>query len=213
MELLVVTMAYVASGTEAESEMRLRLVNETIRNAPGLLTLQSYYGQGRGNEKGSIYVLLTSWDDEESWFDLQERYNPKKALQTTVGELLKAPPYQWLMYYQWGYSRSTAQIKTAALHLIQARAEYGQSLQQEAISALQNEELQMLLAFAFLARGIPEENRTEKTIAQGAVHLHFLSWGSESEREHFLATPRYQQMHAHINRRGAAYLLPLTPLT
>src|SRR5918911_227382 len=104
MELLVVTLAYTIPGRDADILARIRLIADTVRNAPGLVTSQTYRSLGAH----SYFLLLTTWDSEESWQRSQDRYNPKQLLLSSATELLAALPEQWLMYYLWGYSRPAA---------------------------------------------------------------------------------------------------------
>ena len=76
MELLVITLAHTVAGREADALARIRLIADTVRNAPGLVTSRFY--RSRGQE--AYYFMLTTWDDEESWQRAQERHNPKHLL-------------------------------------------------------------------------------------------------------------------------------------
>ncbi|WP_201367400.1 antibiotic biosynthesis monooxygenase family protein [Dictyobacter formicarum] len=63
---------------------------DTLRSAPGLISTRLY--RGRGN--GIVYLLLTTWEDEQSWLKAQERHTPKKLLLTATN-LLVSQPEQW----------------------------------------------------------------------------------------------------------------------
>src|ERR1700724_1173067 len=113
MELLVVTLAHISAGKDAEGLARVRLISDTVRNAPGLMNARFY----RSREPDSYYFLLTTWENEEFWQKAQERYSPRNLLLAADRELLTAPPEQWLMHYLWGYSRPSAQPDIAAAHV------------------------------------------------------------------------------------------------
>src|SRR2546429_9821070 len=110
MELLVVTFAHTAQSKDADGLARIRLISDTIRNAPGLVNARFYHssesaGHGGQNQRhldGAYYMMLTTWEDAEVWQQAQERYNPWQLLQESAQELLSAPPEQWLMSYLWG---------------------------------------------------------------------------------------------------------------
>ena len=154
MELLVVTLAYTTPGRDADVLSRIRLISENVRSAPGLVTSRFY--RSRGSD--SFYLMLTTWENEESWRRAQERYNPKSLLLGSATEILTAAPQQWLMHYLWGYSRPAATPIVAAAHLTTVRPDQAEIAQQGCIKGLRQQALQPMLAFAFLARGIHEEN-------------------------------------------------------
>ncbi len=52
MELLVVTLAHIIEGRDADILVRIRQIADTVRNAPGLITSHMY----RGREQDSYYV-------------------------------------------------------------------------------------------------------------------------------------------------------------
>ena len=119
MELLVVTLAHITPGRDTDGLAHIRLISDTVRNAPGLVISRFY--RSRGHD--SYYFMLTTWEDEESWRRAQERYNPKQLLLGSTAELLIDPPEQWLMHYLWGYSRPAAVPILAAAHLATIRAD------------------------------------------------------------------------------------------
>src|SRR6266436_107085 len=119
MELLVATLAHTVLGNDVDGLARLRLISDTVRNAPGLVNARFY----RSREPESYYFMLTTWEDEEFWYKAQDRYNPKNLLRGSTAELLMASPEQWLMRYLWGYSRPSAQPAIAAAHILTVRAE------------------------------------------------------------------------------------------
>src|SRR5260370_28839303 len=102
MELLVVTLAQTNAGYDADILARIRLVADSVRNAPGLITSRFYRGSNRGN--AYYYVMLTTWDSQEGWQRAKERYSPKFLLLNSASRFLTALPEQWLMQYLLGYS-------------------------------------------------------------------------------------------------------------
>src|SRR6184192_3280477 len=187
MELLVVTLAHTNTGRDADILARIRLIADTVRNAPGLVISQAYRGQGTH----AYYLLLTTWDTEESWYQVQDRYNPKHLLLGSATELLIAPPEQWLMHYLWGYSRPAAVPILAATHLATIRPEQAERTQRAWIESLRRQAIAPTLAFAFLARGLNEETpaaqvahtsaKGDKPYQHGSIFLNLLSWGSEAD--------------------------------
>src|SRR5215469_6464009 len=117
MELLVATLAHTMRKNDDDDITRLRLISETVQNAPGLVNVRIY----RSRETESYYFILTTWEDEELWYKANERYNPKNLLRGSAAELLTASPEQWLMHYLWGYSRPSAQSAIAAAHIVSVR--------------------------------------------------------------------------------------------
>jgi len=216
-ELLVVTLAYTITGRDADVLTRVRLIADTIRNAPGLVTARFY--RSRGND--AYYLMLTTWEDDESWRRAQERYNPRQLLLGTAMGLLTAPPQQWLMRYLWGYSRPQASPILAAAHLAHIRKEQAEYVQLGWIEGLRQPAVQAPLAFSFLARGVHEESfggggataaapeGEEVPYQQGSVLLNLFSWGGENERERFYADPNYQDMNRFVSSTGTIRILPL----
>src|SRR2546422_7464066 len=153
MELLVVTLAHTNIGRDADILARIRLIADTVRNAPGLVISQAYRSQGTN----AYCMLLTTWDTEESWQRVQERYNPKQLLLSSATELLSALPEQWLMHYLWGYSRPTAMPVLAAAHMAHIRPDQVETTQRNWIEGLRRQAIYPTLAFAFLARGMRED--------------------------------------------------------
>ena len=221
MELLVVTLAHTNTGRDADVLARIRLIGDTVRNAPGLIISQAYRGQG----SHAYYLLLTTWDSEESWQRVQERYNPKYLLLSSTTELLSALPEQWMMHYLWGYSRPTALPVLAAAHLAHIRTHQAEATQQRWIEELRQQVIHPTLAFAFLARGTAEDSAPSNpylavtrhkdggvSTLQGSTFLNLLCWSSEAERDEFLANPHYQALHQFVGSRGALQVLPLEPM-
>src|SRR5579859_1803259 len=221
MELLVATLAYTKPGRDADILAHIRLIFDTVRNAPGLVTTRFYRSQG----SDSYYFMLTTWDEEESWRRAQERHNPRNLLLTSAQELLIAPPEQWLLRYLWGYSRPAASATLAAAYLATIRPEQTEFAQRGWMTGLQQQATQSTLAFSFLARGAREESintqgnslpttpRSEDPIyQQGSILLNLFSWANEAEREEFFADPHYQAIHKFVSSVGVVRMLPLEPL-
>lgn len=220
MELLVITLAHTVTGREADGLARIRLIADTVRNAPGLVTSRFY--RSRGQE--AYYFLLTTWDDEESWQRAQERHNPKQLLLGSAMELLLNAPEQWLMRYLWGYSRPAAEPILAAAHLATIRADQADRTQRGWIESLHRLAATPTLSFAFLARGMnettfpPLEKAPGTTHArdtpyqQGSIFLNLLSWASEADREEFYADQNYLAISRFLNSVGIIQILTLDPL-
>ncbi len=222
-ELLVVTLAYTMTGRDADVLARIRLIADTVRNAPGLVTSRFY--RSRGND--AYYLMLTTWDDDESWRRAQERHNPRQLLLKSAPGLLIAPPEQWLMRYLWGYSRPLGSPLLAAAHLAHIRKDQAEYAQLGWIEGLRQRTVQEPLAFAFLARGVHEESfpgnqsvtptpapdsAEDAPYQQGSVLLNLFSWASENEREQFYADPNYQDINRFVSTTGTIRILPLEPM-
>src|SRR2546429_5022833 len=219
MELLVVTLAHIIAGRDADILARIRQIADTVRNAPGLVTSHMY----RGREQDSYYFMLTTWEDAESWQKAQERYDPRQHLLATA-DLLVSPPEQWLMHYQWGYSRPAKQPIVSAAHITTLRPDQARLAQREWITGLRKQTTKPTLAFAFLAQEIdrdatapfhtvktqrPEARAEEKFVYyQGTTLLNFLSWASETEREEFYRDPHYQSVKKLLQSLAVTRILP-----
>ena len=215
MELLVATLAYTLGSRETDVLARIRLIADTVRNAPGMIESRFYRGRG----KEPYYFALTTWDDDESWQRAQERHNPGQLLLENSADLLTIPPKQWLMRYLWGYSRSTVTTAMAAVHLATPRPAQVDTTQQQWLQRLRQQTLQSALSFAFLARGTHETAKThasatvaggQDTLApQSTLLLNLLSWANDSDREKFYAHPGYQAIHKLVKSTGMMHVLPL----
>ena len=221
MELLVVTLAHITPGRDTDGLAHIRLISDTVRNAPGLIISRFY--RSRGHD--SYYFMLTTWEDEESWRRAQERYNPKQLLLGSTAELLLDPPEQWLMHYQWGYSRPAKQPIVSAAHITTLRPDQARLAQREWITGLRKQTTKPTLAFAFLAQEIDRdatapfrtvkplraEARAEEKFVyyQGTTLLNFLSWASETEREEFYKDPHYQSIKKLLQSLAVTRILPL----
>lgn len=219
MELLVVTLAQVSPTREADALARMRIISDTIRNAPGLLNARFYHSR----EPGMAYVMLTTWENAEWWQKAQERHSPRQLLLDLPPGIFHTPPDQWLMHYLWGYSRPLAQPVVAAAHLAMVRPEMTERVQQSWLESLQRQAVEPILSFALLARSIADEpgaatssTRGEETgrqpVQQGTLFFSLLSWPGERYREDFYTDETYQQMQGLLNRTGIVHVLKLDPL-
>lgn len=226
MELLVVTLAHTIPGRDADGLARMRIISDTVRNVPGLVTARFY--RSRGNE--SYYFILTTWEDEDSWQKARERFSPRQLLLGSATELLTGQPEQWLMQYLWGYSRPAAAPILAAAHLATIQAGHADLIQRGWIESLRRQAIQPTIAFAFLARGINEDTglaqsshppaslssgsagSNETDYQHGSVFLNLLNWASETDREDFYTDPNYQAINRFIGGMGIMQILPLDPL-
>ena len=221
MELLVVTLAHITPGRDTDGLAHIRLISDTVRNAPGLVISRFY--RSRGHD--SYYFMLTTWEDEESWRRAQERYNPKQLLLGSTAELLLDPPEQWLMHYLWGYSRPAAVPILAAAHLATIRADQADRTQRGWIESLRRQAVQPALAFAFLARGVNEDavvfqpslatstpNGRDSLYQHGSIFLNLLCWASEADREEFYEDANYRAISLFLNSVGMIQMLTLDPL-
>lgn len=211
MELLVVTLANTIAGRDADILARVRLIADTVRHAQGLVTSRFYRSRG----KESYYLMLTTWEDEESWQRAQERHNPKQLLLSSASELLTSIPDQWLMRYLWGYIRPATDPNIAAVHLTHMHKEQAEKTQLGWIKGLRQQTLNPTLAFALLARGNLEEGTGSSPISeeevqrQGVFLLNLFSWPSEIDREDFYADPHYRIISQFINSMGSMRILSL----
>ena len=214
----MVTLAHITPGRDADGLAHIRLISDSVLNAPGLVISRFYRSRGRD----SYYFMLTSWEDEESWRRAQERYNPKHLL--LGSELLIDPPEQWLMHYLWGYSRPAAVPILAAAHLATIRAEQADRTQRAWIESLRRQAVQPTLAFAFLARGVNEDAPVSRSsqatntpngdslYRHGSIFLNLLCWASEADREEFYADANYQAISLFLSSVGIIQILTLDPL-
>jgi len=222
MELLVATLAHTTLGRDADGLTDIRLIIDTIRNAQGLATLRAYRGSG----DDVYYLMLTTWQDEESWQKAQERYNPKQLILSSIPGLLVTPPRQWLMQYLWGYSRPAAQPMLAAAHIASVRSEQAEYVRRGWIKCLRRQVVQptLALASAFLARGIDEDallthpSAARDKLLEGPAYLedpmflNMLSWPDEANREEFYVDPDYQAISRFLSGVGTIQILQLEPL-
>lgn len=228
MELLVVTLAHTTPGRDVEGLTRVRLISDTIRNAPGFVHARFY----RSREPDAYYFLLTTWEDEESWKKAQDRYSPKDLLLGSDSKLLAAPPEQWLMQYLWGYSRPSSQANIAAAHLANVRPDTADRIERGWIEGLRRQAAEPTLAFAFLARGRNEDStglpvhtapnatptnhmddhKGTSLHIPGATFLNLLSWPGEMQRQEFYINQNYKAISSLLNSMGVVRVLALDPL-
>lgn len=226
MELLAITLAQMLPGKENDGQARIRLILDTVRNAQGLVS--SLFYRSRGDD--GYYLILTTWEDEDSWQQAQERHSPRQLLVSSPTELLTAPPEQWLMHYHWGYSRPGARPVLAAAHLATIRPDQADLAQRGWIESLRRQAVQPTLAFAFLARGVKDATPTSpfrklQTAQQsesaatgdlpymhGSLFLNLLSWASEADREDFYADQNYKTIRRFLNGLGVIQTLALEPV-
>ncbi len=222
MELLVVTLAQVNPAREADALARMRIISDTVRNAPGLLNARFY----RSRQPGISYCMLTTWESGEWWQKAQERHSPYGLVQDSPTGIFQTPPDQWLMYYLWGYSRPRVQPMVAAAHLALIRPEMAERVQQSWLESLRQQAVEPILSFALLARNLDEEAvRAEvpaqaeeiaaaprSSMQQGAIFFNLLSWPDEHYREDFYANQHYQNTRGLLNRTGMVHVLTLDPL-
>jgi quinol monooxygenase YgiN len=215
MELLVATLAHTAAGRDADGLARLRFISDTVHNAPGLVNARFY----RSRDHESYYFILTTWEDEECWQKARDRYNPKNLLTGSAGELLTAPPEQWLMHYLWGYSRPSVQPAIAAVHLATVRPDQVERVERGWIEGLRRQAAQSTLAFAFLARGRNEDSALPQQAPAaddpaGKYSLHFLnllSWPGETQRREFYADQNYKAISGFLSSLGIVRVFALDP--
>jgi heme-degrading monooxygenase HmoA len=222
MELLVATLAHIASGKDDDGTTRLRLISETIQNAPGLVNARFYHSR----EPESYYFILTTWENEDFWYKAQDRYNPKNLLSGATTELLPTHLEQWLMRYLWGYSRPSAQPAIAAVHLVTVRPDQAERVERSWTEGLRRQVTQPTLAFAFLARGRTEDStfiHDQSTLNNlqftevssnnySSNFLNVLSWPGETQRKDFYADQNYKAISGFLSSVGVVRVLALEPL-
>jgi heme-degrading monooxygenase HmoA len=218
MEVLVATLAHTTPGKDAEGLARIRLISDTVRNAPGLVGAQFYRSRGLD----SYYFILTTWEDQDLWNKARKRYNPRQLILGAATELLTSPPEQWYMRYLWGYSRPSASPILASAHLATLYPDQGERAQRAWVESLRRQVVQPMLAFAFLARGSSEHTTDAGPLMpatpdnagamEGSIFLNFLSWASETEREEFYEHSDYQAIARFLSSAGTLQVLALDPL-
>lgn len=219
-ELLIATLAQTVPGREATALSRVRTILDTLRSAPGLTTTHFY----RGHSNPTLFFILTTWENEESWLKAQERHNPKHLLLESR-ELLAIPPEQWVLSYVWGFRRPIASPALVSAHLISVSTRHAEQTCQNWLQELRHPDLQALLTFGFLAQGISDTptvtriarpgfaiNGREIFKQAGSLLLSFYSWSSEIERNAFYANAHFQQLKTIEEQAIKTRLIPLKNL-
>jgi quinol monooxygenase YgiN len=213
MELIIATLASIRPGQDIDSLTRIRLVYDTLRNAPGVIASNLYHHRS----ESPYYLLITTWDDEASWKSADKRHNPQLLLRETMGDLLTSLPRQWYMHYLWGYSRAAQQPYIAMANLLAIPARQLRHANQECLLHLRPLTIQATLTFAFLAYGVtdtdgssapPPPDSTHSTEPQTTLFSLF-SWSSEEERSNFLQHPQMQSLNTTLRQWGKLETLPL----
>lgn len=229
MELLVVTLAHMAVERVADMLACASMVSDTLRNAPGLLSTRLYRSRGEGKRSETSCLLCTTWEDDASWLQARERYNPRTLFQNLANHPLSTTPEQWFMRYLWGYNRPTAAPVLASVHLATTCHDQLDYAQRSWLKGLRRQAIQPNLSFAFLAYGIRDEGPVETTLSAlnepstwsqttraskppEPVFLNLFSWSSEAELEGFYASPYYSAVDALARSIGKVRLLSLEPV-
>ncbi|MGH2507400.1 MAG: hypothetical protein ACRDHZ_08365 [Ktedonobacteraceae bacterium] len=226
MELLVITLVQANPAREGDAMARIRLIADSVRNAPGLLNARFY----RGKRPDISYFILTTWENSEWWQKMQERHDPQLLLLNSPPGVFLAPPDQWLMQYIWGYSRPLAQAVIVAAHLALIRSDQTARVQQVWLESLRQQAAEPILAFALLARSLEEAPERaayaakmpsqllqipatqRRPAGQRPMFLNLLSWPSEAYQEDFYAHEQYQRRQELLNSAGFMRILKLDPL-
>lgn len=202
---------------------RIHMIEESVRNAPGLLNARFY----RGKEPDNSYFILTTWESSEWWQKAQERYDPRMLLLNSPAGILLAPPDQWLMRYLWGYSRPLAQPMIVDAHLALVRPDQAALVQQHWLESLHQQAIEPILAFALLARTIDEEpvdatripsqplqapELQRRPAGQRPMFLNLLSWPGETYHADFYTNEQYRSIQELLNTAGFVRVLKLDPL-
>ena len=214
MELLVATLVRMTRNNSEDATIRVRMIVDTVRNAPGVSNARFY----QSRESETYYFLLSTWEDESFWKRGQERYNPRDLLLTSTHDLLTSPPEQWLLNYLWGYSRPAAQPMVAAAHITTVRPDQAEQVQRAWIEHLRRQAAAPTLAFAFLARGRNEEaipplpSAGNGQNARNGTFVNLLSWPGEAQRKDFYSDSHYRTFQTFLNTMGITRTLALEPL-
>ena len=214
MELLVATLVRMTRNNSEDATIRVRMIVDTVRNAPGVSNVRFY----QSRESEAYYFLLSTWEDEGFWQRGQERYNPRDLLLTSTHDLLAAAPGQWLLNYLWGYSRPAAQEIVVAAHLTTVRPDQTEQVQRAWIENLRRQAAAPSLTFGFLARGRSEESAPSLPgagngqNARNSTFLNLLSWPGEAQRKDFYGDSHYRAFNTFLNTIGITRTLALEPL-
>lgn len=223
MELLVITLVQANPTREADALAHIRLLTDSVRNAPGLLNARFYHGR----EPDHAYLILTTWESPEWWQKTQERHDPRLLLLNTPPGIFLAPPDQWLMEYLWGYSRPLAQPVVVTAHLALVRPDQVARVQQRWLESLRQQAIEPILSFALLARTVEDDaaftspptsqplrisEAQQRPAGQRPMFLNLLSWPSEIAQEDFATNQHYRAMQNLLNSAGFVRVLKLDPL-
>lgn len=210
MELLVVTLVQINPACEGEALARIRVISDTVRNAPGLSNARFY----RSREPDDYYLSLTTWENSEWWNKSQERHSPYRLLQQSPAGIFPTQPDQWLMQYLWGYSRPLAKQAVAAAHLAIIRPGQARKVQQEWLECLNKQAIEPILSFALFARSTEEETAeaSRQSGGQNPIFLNLLSWPGETYREDFYTHESYRSLQGLLNSAGVLRILKLDPI-
>lgn len=222
MEILIGTMAYTTARYEAEVSTSVRLIIDTLQNAPGLVSARFYRGQG----PLPYYLFFTTWADEESWQRAQRHYNPGELLLSAASDLLTAPPEQWHMHYIWGYHQPALPSNLAAAHIASVPPDKTKTCQQEWLHALRQQAILSLVGYSFLACGehtnssqrkdkaahFSEADEEETIRIHKSVFVNLFSWNSETDKRAFYASSHYQTLDQLIRKLGSMRILQLERL-
>ena len=223
MELLVITLVQANPAREADALAHIRMIAESVRNAPGLLNARFYHGRAPDH----AYLMLTTWESPEWWQRTQERHDPRLLLLTTPPGIFLAPPDQWLMEYLWGYSRPLAQSAVVHALLALVRSDQVAQVQQRWLESLRQQAVEPILSFALLARTIEDDavftsptssqplrtgEMQQRPAGQRPMFLNLLSWPSEIAQEDFATNQYYRAMQSLLNNAGFVRVLKLDPL-
>jgi hypothetical protein len=189
-----------------------------MRNATGLVSSHFYHTR----EPQPSYLLLNTWEDEESWQQAKERHNPLDLL-LAHPDLLATRPEQWYMHYHWGYSRPARPQTVATTHIATVRTDAFEATHMAWLQELRKLAAQFTFTFGFLAYGIADthiehtktnaatETLDTDLIKQGNVLLTFMSWASDTERVAFYSSKAYQRMSALLGQQSDTHVLTLDP--
>jgi hypothetical protein len=217
-EILVATLAYSVASRDIDAQAHVDKTKDVLRSVPGLLMIDCY----RGRSDNPYYFILTTWEDEDSWYKAKEQHNPKQLLLTSA-ELFSAIPEQWVLSYIWGYQRPIAAPTTTAIHISSLPQRLGDPDQTFWLQELYQYDLQSTIAFAFLASSTkdnttaPRLSLPSKTMASSEkISLHTIfglfSWAGDMAKEEFYINPHYQKVQQRLRNDGTLRILPVEKL-
>ncbi|HEX4208424.1 MAG TPA: antibiotic biosynthesis monooxygenase [Ktedonobacteraceae bacterium] len=218
MELLVATLVSMFAERDTDSAGQIHSLADTLRGAPGLHSSRFYRNRG----DPTCFLLLTTWEDTESWRQARAEFNPKTLLLKSASGMLQAQPEQWVMQYLWGYYRPAAPATLTAVHLATIRAGYEDTCQQGWVNGLRQQVNQSTLSSAFLARGrsegffappsVPSTGTGKHAQQHNPVFLNLFSWSTEAEHRALYTSPYYQALDLFIRNQGVMRVFPLEPI-